>query len=105
MMRFILIISLLLGVVEAEELTTAQVAKARNYNHSLSGKLRYKRLLQNMAKINKQEAREIVKEKIENQKILYLKLLRRGARLFYLINTKSSTVRVDALDGSIMDKQ
>lgn len=104
-MRHILITVLLLGTLHSEELTIEQIAKARNFNHSLSGKLRHKRLLKKMAKVSEKEAVEMAKKSCATKEVEFTKLSIRGARLFYLIETQKCTLKIDALDGSLMEKE
>jgi uncharacterized membrane protein YkoI len=100
-MRKILLILAVLGVSNAQELTPSQVNKLKNYNHSLSGKMRYKRLLKRMAVIKKDKAYEMA-EKACQSKPYSLKLSVRANRLFYTIQTDKGSMKIDTLDGQIM---
>jgi uncharacterized membrane protein YkoI len=102
-MRKILLILVVLGVSNAQELTPSQVSKLKNYNHSLSGKMRYKRLLKRMAVIKKDKAYEMA-EKACQSKPYSLKLSVRSNRLFYTIQPDKGSMKIDALDGQIMQK-
>ena len=55
-MSKILLVLALFVMGHAQELTPTQASKLKNYNHSLSGKMRYKKLLQKTAIINKDKA-------------------------------------------------
>lgn len=99
----ILLVLAVLGVSNAQELTPSQASKLRNYNHSLSGKIRHKRLLQRVAVIKKEEAYKIAKEACSAE-VYSSKLSVRSNRLFYTIYTDACIIKIDALDGEIMEK-
>ena len=94
----------LVGAVQAQELTPSQIASTHSYNHKSSMKVKYRRLLQKMATINKEEAHAIAHKNcpssIENSR-----LIRHGKRLFYAVRTQNCLIKVDALDGSVMSKK
>jgi len=102
-MQKILWIVALLTLGNAQELTPAQASKLRNYDHSLSGKIRYKRLLQQTALISKQRAYEVAEQECK-AKPYKAKLQVRFNRLFYTVYTDSGYIKIDALDGEIMQK-
>ena len=97
-----LLILAVLGVSNAQELTPSQASKLRNYNHSLSGKMRYKRLLQRTALVKKEKAHEMAEEECKSE-VYYSKLSVHNNRLFYTIETDKCTIKIDALDGEIME--
>ena len=101
-MQKLLLIVALLGGASAQELTPSQASKLRNYNHSLLGKIRYKRLLQSTAQISKDKAFEIAKEVCKSE-VYFSKLQVRLNRLFYILKTNKGSVKIDALDGQIME--
>jgi uncharacterized membrane protein YkoI len=102
-MRKILLILAVLGVSNAQELTPSQVSKLRNYNHSLSGKMRYKRLLKRMAIIKKDKAYEMAEEACQSEPYS-LTLSVRANRLVYTIKTDKGSMKIDALDAQVMKK-
>ena len=101
-MQKLLLILAVLGVSNAQELTPSQASKLKNYNHSLSGKMRYKRLLQRTAVIKKDEAYEMAEKECDSE-AYFSKLSVRSNRLFYTIYTDKCTIKIDALDGEIME--
>ncbi len=103
-MKNLLLITVLLGSIEAQELTIEQVSKLRNYNHSMSGKFRHKRALIRMANISKEKSQEITQNET-NESVKYSKLRDHNRRLFYSIQTSSYRIKIDALDGSIISKE
>ena len=102
-MQKILLVFALLVVSNAQELTPNQASKLRNYNHSLSGKMRYRNLLQRTAVIKKDKAYKMAKEECKSE-AYSSKLAVRSNRLFYTFYTDTGTVKIDALDGKIMQK-
>jgi uncharacterized membrane protein YkoI len=103
-MKTLLLIALLFAGLQAQELSTEQVSKLHNYNHSISGKLRYKRALQKMATISLEKAQTITNSET-NESIEQSKLKQHGTRLFYSIQTANHALKIDALDGSIISKE
>ena len=103
-MKTLLLITLLFAGLQAQELSTEQVSKLLNYNHSISGKLRYKRALQKMATISLEKAQTITNSET-NESIEQSKLKRHSTRLFYSIQTANHALKIDALDGSIISKE
>jgi uncharacterized membrane protein YkoI len=102
-MQKILLTLALLGVSNAQTLTLSEVSKLRNYGHSISAKMRYKRLLQKTAIIKKDEAYTLA-EKVCQSDVSSAKLLVHANRLFYLLKTEKGTVKIDALDAEIIEK-
>lgn len=94
----------LVGAVQAQELTPSQVASTYNYNNSPSAKIKHKRLLKKMATVKEEEATNIAKESCESE-VSLSKLTRHGKRLFYAMKTETCSIKIDALDGSIMTRK
>lgn len=98
------IVILWIGVVlfaNSQELTIEEASKLRSYNHSFSGKAREERAMRRVAKISRDRAYTIAKS-VCKQKIYGSRLKMRNNRLFYIVNLKNCSVKVDALDGSII---
>ena len=102
-MQKALLMVTLLGTTHAQELTPTQVSKLRNYSHSLSGKIRHKRLLRKTAVITKKQAHEMAKDGCDSE-VYSSKLSVHSNRLFYTLYTDEGHVKIDALDGEIMQK-
>jgi hypothetical protein len=102
MQKIVLIIAMF-GLVNAQELTPSEVSSLRNYSHSLSGKLRHQRLLQRTAVIKKDTVYTLVKEECKCEPYL-IKLSVRSNRLFYTVYSEQGSMKIDALDGEIMQK-
>jgi hypothetical protein len=102
-MQKILLIVAIVGVNYAQELTSTEANKLRNYNHSLSGKIRHKRLLERTAIVTKEEAYRVAKEACESQ-VNFSKLSVRSNRLFYTLYTDKGMIKIDALDNKIMEE-
>ncbi|MBU1668938.1 hypothetical protein KKC13_11015 [bacterium] len=103
-MKYLVLACVLFGALHAQELTPEQVASTHTYNHKLSMKVKYRRLLQNMANVNEEEAQEIASKSCDAA-IKNTRLMRHGKRLFYAIRTQKCLIKVDALDGSTMSKK
>jgi hypothetical protein len=103
-MKRLLSITLLLSTFQAQELTPSQMSKIRNYSHSFSGKLRYQQRLKHIATIKLDKAEQLAKEACR-ESIEYSKLRYHDSRLFYVIYMSNCYVKIDALDGSIMEKK
>ena len=103
-MKHLLLTLVLLGTLQAQDLTPSQVASTYNYKHSASSKIKQKRLLQKMTTVKKEKAKETVKKKCGSD-IKLTKLTRHGNRLFYAMRTDSCSIKIDALDGSIISKK
>ena len=103
-MKYLILITVLIGTLQAQELTASQIASTHTYNHKLSMKVKYRRLLQKMANINEEKAQEIASKSCDSA-IKNTRLMRQGKRLFYAIRTQKSLIKVDALDGSTMSKK
>ncbi len=75
----------------------------KNYNNRPSVKLQHKQKLKRLAKVTSQEAKRIT-SKICNESVVYQKLTYRGQLLYYVNSTNNCTVKVNALDGTIISK-
>jgi len=102
-MQKIILMVAIVGLCNAQELTPSQASKLRNYNHSLSGKMRHKRLLERTALIKKDKAYELAEEECKSEPYSS-KLFVRSNRLIYTIYTDNGSIQIDALDGEIMQK-
>jgi len=102
--RLLPITALLLGTIQAEELTTQEVAQTLNYRHSALGEKRHQRTLKRLAKISTTQAAQISQEQCQSE-IRQSRLIRHGNRLYYHINTSTCYLRLDALDGTIINKE
>ena len=99
-----LLLVVALGVLNAQELTVSQLAKTRNYSHSLSGKIRYQHRLKKMVKLTKKEAKKIAKEHCKEE-VYFSKLAVRHKRLFYKFSSKNCQIKIDALDASLVESK
>lgn len=98
-----LLIFVILGVGNTQELTPSQASKLRSYNHSLLAKMRYQKLLQRTALISKKQANRVAEEACKSE--VYFSKLKVGSnRLFYILKTNNGMVKIDALDGQIMQE-
>ena len=102
-MSKILLVLALFVMGHAQELTPTQASKLKNYNHSLSGKMRYKKLLQKTAIIDKDKAYSIASEECKSE-VYFSKLSVRSMRLFYTLYSHGGRVKIDALDGKIIQR-
>ncbi len=99
-----LLLVVAIGILYTQKLTVSQLSKTRNYNHSISGKIRYQRRLKKMVKITKEEAKKIAKEHCKEE-LHFSKLAVRHKRLFYKFSSKNCYIKIDALDGSVVDSK
>jgi uncharacterized membrane protein YkoI len=102
MQKTLLVFALFL-TSHAQELTPSQVNKLHNYNHSLSGKMRHKRLLKKTAIVTKINAKKIAKKECDSE-VYSSKLSLCSNRLIYTLYTEKGFVKIDALDGKLMQK-
>ena len=75
----------------------------QNYNHKPSVVLQDTLKLKKLVKISSSKAKDIA-SKVCNEPVLYQKLTHKGQLLFYLNRTEECTVKVNALDGTIISK-
>ena len=103
-MQKILLVSILLSTLQSQELTPSQVAKVGHYTHSISGKLRYEKRLKKIANLTQNRANYIV-QSLCNQRITYSKIDYHASRIFYRVSTPNCKIKIDALDGSVMERR
>jgi len=103
-MKIILSIGVLLSSMYGQNLTMAQIAQINHYNHSLSGRLAYQERLKRIATIKLDKLYTLV-ERNCNGTIKSTRLQHSSWRLFYVVTTGSCFIKIDALDGSIMEKR
>jgi hypothetical protein len=102
-MQKLLLIIAILGTIEGKELTIEQVSKLRSYNHSISGKMRHKRLLQRTAVVTQDRAYALAQKECCSE-VSFGKLRVHSNRLFYWIKTDNGSIKIDALDAQIMER-
>ena len=103
-MKYILLTLILWGTLQAQDLTPSEVASTYNYKHSASAKIKHKRLLQKMATVKKDKAQELALKNCGGE-VELTKLIRHRKRLFYAIKTDDCSIKIDALDGSIISQK
>lgn len=103
-MKYLIFIGVLFGMLHAQELTPDQIVATHSYNHKPSVELKQRRLLQKMANLNKEEAHALA-VKLCKSKVALSKLTRHGKRLFYAIRTHTCSLKIDALDGSVLSRK
>ena len=103
-MQKLLLIPFLWGAVYAQDLTPTQMMKLTKPKSGLLAKIKYQRLLKRTAKIEKDQAKAIA-QKACGAEVSLVKLKKHSRRLFYRINIAKCSLKVDALDGSIMSKE
>ena len=102
-MKYLLLTLVLFGTLQAQDLTPSEVFKTYNYNHGISAKIKHKRLLQKMAIVKKDKAYKIAESSCESE-VIFSKLSVHNRRLFYSVKTASCSIKIDALDASIISK-
>jgi len=85
------------------QLMVDSTIQLRTYNHKLSLKLKKKRLLRQLAKIKKEEARKIAVSHCKEE-VISLRLTHKGQLLFYRSYTENCKIEINALDGAIISK-
>jgi len=106
-MKYFILLVMAGGLIFGQSLSPEQMAKLRNYNHKMSVKIAHKRMLQRMAIVKKDEAKKIALESLDREKknIQYIKLMHRFDRIFYQVRVNNISLKIDALDGSIIEKK
>ncbi|HHH19665.1 MAG TPA: hypothetical protein ENK86_04065 [Campylobacterales bacterium] len=99
---FILILAFL--SLQAQELTTEQLMQTYSYNHKSSLKLKHQRTLQKLAQVSQEAAYTLAQKECQGE-VDTSKLMRHNKRLFYSIAMGNCSIKIDALDGSIMSKE
>ena len=103
-MQKLLLIPFLWGAVYAQDLTSTQMMKLTKPKSGLLAKIKYQRLLKRTAKIEQNQAKAIA-QKACGGEVSFVKLKKHGRRLFYRIKIAKCSLKIDALDGSIMSKE
>ncbi len=101
-----IIATTLITTLYGVELTTEQELKLLNYKRKISpsNRVKYQRLMRYMAKVDRSSAIEKTK-KISNEDIKEIRLKHKNRKLFYYVKTKSYAIKIDAIDGEIIEKR
>ena len=103
MKYFTLLLTPLFVFAAEGRLTPMEHNSIHNYNNKAIVKMQKKNNMHKLHKIDEKEASKIVKN-ITNEGIDNMKLTHRGKVLFYKIQTKSYSIKINAMDGTIIDK-
>jgi len=75
----------------------------KNYNQRPSVKMMHKLKLKRLAKVSPDEVKKITLKECD-EPVVYQKLRHKGQLLFYFVSTKDCTIKINALDGTIIEK-
>jgi uncharacterized membrane protein YkoI len=100
----ILAISVLYLHADMEKITPAQHNAIHHYNFKPVLKLQEKSNMHRMHKIDELQAKKIVKD-LTNEDVEELKLTHQSRTLFYKATTKNYVVKVNAMNGKIMQQE
>ena len=101
-MKQIFLIILTINLTSAELMTTREHLLLHKYNRKPYLKIKQKRVLHTLHRINEKEAKEIVK-KLTGENVKFIKLFHRGKVLKYFITTvKGKTIALNALSGEVI---
>ncbi len=103
-MRYLLFALVPIMILHAKELNPNEVFSTYQYHHSTLSQLQQKRVLAKMATLKPEKAQHIATQSCKSN-IRQSKLIRHGKRLFYAIKTENCSIKIDALDGSIISKK
>ena len=87
-----------------ETLTFREHMSIHNYNHRPSIKLKKKRQMYRLSKLNEQDAERIT-EKKTMEKSQSIRLTHRGKHLMFKVHTENYRLSINALDGTIIKKE
>ena len=103
-MKYFTLLLIPLFVFAAEgTLTPMQHNSIHGYNHKPTVKMQKKRNMHKIHKVDEKEVTEIVKN-ITKEDIKKMKLTHVGRILFYKIQTQNYSIKINAMDGSIIEK-
>jgi uncharacterized membrane protein YkoI len=103
-MRYLLFALVPVVLLHAQELTPSQVSSMYMYDYSTSAQIKHKRMLAKMATLQPSEAHDIAMQHCQGD-VQNIKLIRHAKRLFYAMQIEKCSIRIDALDGSIISKK
>ena len=104
MKLFTLLLTPLFVYASQSSLTTSEHNSIHGYNHRPIVKMQKKRNMHKIHKVDEEMAKDIAKKET-NEDVTKLKLFHRSKLLIYNIHTKSYTLEINALDGSIISKK
>lgn len=100
---FVLLLSLLAVADESQPLLVDSSINLQNYNHQPSLVLEHQYKLKRLARISPIKAKEIT-AKVCKEPVLSQRLTHQGQLLFYKSLTLTCTLKINALDGTIISK-
>lgn len=104
-MKSIFLLSVpLIVFATGETLTFDEYMSIHNYNHRPSVKLKKKRQIHRLSKLNEQDAERIT-EKETKEKSQFIRLTHRGKYLMFKVHTQNYQLSINALDGTIIKKE
>jgi len=101
-MKLFMIISILITLLAAEEMSPSQHQSLHTYNYRPTLKKQGEKNAHKLHKIDEKKAREIAREHC-GEGTVKLKLTHTELYLYYIASTKGCRLYIDALDGSIID--
>lgn len=87
-----------------KSLSNREHMSLHTYNHRPSVKMKNKRRIYKLAKVNKSQAKQIVKEETKEE-VEFMKLTHHKKYLIYKVSTKQYDLTINALDGTVIKKQ
>lgn len=89
---------------QGQTLTPSEHNSIHGYNHRPIVKMQNKRNMHKLHKVDEEEAIKIVKEQTKED-VEEIKLTHTGNIMFYKIQTQSYSIKINAMDGSVIDKK
>jgi len=87
-----------------ESLSNREHMSLHTYNHRPSVKLKNKRKIYRLAKVDKAQAATVAKKET-SEDVTSLRLRHQGKYLIYKITTEGHSLIINALDGTVIKKQ
>lgn len=104
MKYLILLIAPVFVIASGTKLTISEYNSIHGYNHRPSVKLQKKNNMHKLHKIDEKTVKNIVQRET-NEEVTRLKLFNRSKFLLYDTYTKNYRLEINAMDGSIINKQ
>ena len=89
---------------QGQTLTPSEHNSIHSYNKRPSVKMKNKGNMHKLHKVNEEEASKIAKEQTKED-VQNIKLTHTGNVMFYKVQTQSYRIKINAMDGSVIDKK
>ena len=98
-----LLITPMFVFAQGQTLTPSEHNSIHGYNHKPIVKMQNKRDMHKLHKVDEEEASKIAREHTKED-VQKIKLTHTGNIMFYNVQTQSFSIKINAVDGSVIDK-